>query len=73
MSRRRSRRERDRLGKLAPGEPYFVLRAGDPLAAEHVEAWAVEAALNDYPAARVSEARRTAAAMRRWGRKKTPD
>jgi hypothetical protein len=69
----RSRSKFDCLPRLAPGEPYFVLRAQDRLAPEHVESWAVEAALNGCPAAKVAQARRIAAAMRRWPRRKMPD
>ena len=71
---RRKQSRYDCLLKLAPGEPYFVLRAQDRLAPELVEAWAVEAKLNGCPPAKVVEARAIAKAMRRWpGRKKTPD
>lgn len=69
MSTRRKRTKDDGLATLLPGEPYFVLRAQDPLAAEHVEAWAIEAELNDYPADKVAEARAIAVAMQRWTKK----
>jgi hypothetical protein len=73
MSQRRDRSKYDCLAKLAPAEPYFVLRAQDKLAPEHVEAWAIEAELNGCPAGKVADARSIAAAMRRWPRKKLPD
>lgn len=73
MSRRRSRSNHDCLPRLAPGEPYFVLRAQDMLAAEHIEAWAFEAELNGCPSEKVAEARRIAAAMRDWPSRKMPD
>lgn len=63
----------DSLPKLAPGEPYFVLRGQDRLAPEHVESWAIEAELNGCPPEKVADARRIAEAMRRWAKKKMPD
>lgn len=62
----------DYLSQLASGEPHFVLRAEDPLAPEHVEAWAIEAELNGYPKPEVDEARRIARAMRAWRGMKKP-
>jgi hypothetical protein len=73
MGTRRNRSKYDCLNKLGPDEPRFVLRAQDRLAPELVEAWAVEAELNGCPAAKVACARRIAAAMRRWPRRKMPD
>jgi hypothetical protein len=71
---RHGRRSRfDCLGHLAPDEPYFVLRAQDCLAAEHVETWAIEAQLNGCAPQKVAEARRVAVAMRRWPKRKMPD
>ena len=63
----------DCLDRLADGEPYFVLRAQDQLAPELIEAWAVEAELNECPAAKVADARAIAAAMRHWRKRKMPD
>jgi hypothetical protein len=63
----------DCLSKLAPDEPYFVLRAQDLLAPELVEAWAVEAALNGCAEDKVADARAIAAAMRKWRKRKMPD
>lgn len=63
----------DCLEKLADGEPYFVLRAQDELAPELIEAWAVEAELNDCPPAKVASARAIAKAMRGWRKRKMPD
>ncbi|MGH8572082.1 MAG: aspartate decarboxylase [Gammaproteobacteria bacterium] len=56
----------DCYAKLAPDEPYFVLRAKDPIAPEVVELWvALRKALHgDYP--KLAEARACAEAMRRW-------
>ena len=71
MAARGSRSRLERVEGLAPGEPHFVLRAGDRLAPEHVEAWAIEAELNGYPPARVADARRVAVAMRHWSRRKS--
>jgi hypothetical protein len=59
--------------KLAPGEPYFILRAQDMLAPEHVESWAIEAELNGCPTAKVADARAIAKAMRAWRNCKLPD
>lgn len=73
MSTRRKPSKFDCLSKLAPDEPYFVFRAQDRLAPEHVEAWAFEAEVNGCPKAKVADARRIAAAMRRWRRRKLPD
>lgn len=73
MSQRRNLSKYDCLTKLAPNEPYFVLRAQDRLAPEHVEAWAIEAELNSCPAGKVADARRIADAMRRWPKRKIPD
>jgi hypothetical protein len=63
----------DCLNKLAPGEPYFVLRGQDLLAPELVEAWAIEAELNGCPPAKIADARAIAKAMRRWSKRKMPD
>jgi hypothetical protein len=73
MSRRRKPRGRDGFAGVAAGEPYFILRAGDFLAPEHVEAWAIEAELNGYPRREVAQARAVAAAMRRWAGRKRRD
>jgi hypothetical protein len=63
----------DCIERLADGEPYFVLRAQDRLAPELIEAWAVEAELNDCPADKVADARAIAKAMRGWHKRKMPD
>jgi hypothetical protein len=73
MSTRQSRSRFDCLARLAPDEPYFVLRAQDRLAPEQIEAWAIEAQLNGCGPGKVTEARRIAAAMRRWSKRKMPD
>jgi hypothetical protein len=73
MGTRRNRSNYDCMNKLGPDEPYFILRAQDRLAPELVEAWAVEAQLNDCRGDKIAEARRIAAAMRRWPKRKMPD
>ena len=73
MSTRQSRSRFDCLARLAPDEPYFVLRAQDRLAPEQIEAWAIEAQLNGCGPGKVAEARRIAAAMRHWSKRKMPD
>lgn len=64
------------LEKLKHGEPFFVLRAQDKLAARVVEIWAVLADFLGSPEAKVQEAKETAVAMELWGvghRTKVPD
>ena len=64
----------DCYAKLAPDEPYFVLRAKDPIAPALVELWAelrkaqFARFLNDGGlfAAKLTEARACADEMRRW-------
>jgi hypothetical protein len=73
MATRGGRSRFDCLADLATDEPYFVLRAQDRLAAEQVEAWAIEAQLNGCSPEKVAEARRIAVAMRRWPKRKMPD
>lgn len=63
----------DCIDRLAPGEPYFILRAQDLLAPEHIESWAIEAELNGCPPAKVAEARAIAKDMRNWRKRKMPD
>lgn len=73
MKTRGNRSRYDCLAKLDPAEPYFVLRAQDMLAAELIEAWAIEAELNGCPARKVADARAIAETMRRWPKRKMPD
>lgn len=62
------------LEKIKPGEPFFVMRAQDLTAPEHVENWAKLAEEFGASSAKVEEAQATAKAMREWdGDKKYPD
>lgn len=61
------------LGRAANGEPVFVLRAQDRLAAALVDDWANEAVLSKCPADKVAEARAIAAQMRTWPNRRLPD
>jgi len=63
----------DCLAKLAPDEPYFVLRAQDSEAADLVEVWAIRAQMGGCPNDKVLEAKQVAEEMRRWPKRKTPD
>lgn len=59
------------LGKAAPDEPVFVLRAQDIHAADLVEKWAIWSAQNAPKKAQ--EALLVVEAMRAWPVKKAPD
>lgn len=62
------------LGKAAPNEPVFILRAQDLHADYAVECWADAAAVmlgRDHP--KVQEALALAASMRNWPNRKLPD
>ena len=61
------------LGKAAPDEPVFILRAQDKLAGRLVRIWANWAEDNDCPPAKVKEARELAEAMENWPHRKCPD
>lgn len=61
------------LHKLAPNEPFFVLRAQDLLAPHQVEQWAMNAEKSGCDPAKVLEARRTALDMMSWRGRKYPD
>jgi hypothetical protein len=64
----------DCLKNLAEDEPFFVLRAQDVLAAGLVDLWADKAVYaGRTPIEKIDEARRCAAAMREWPKKKVPD
>lgn len=68
------RRTYDCLPRLAPGEPYFMLRAQDNLAAGLVEQWAIQSKLSGRcPHEKTHEAYEIADRMRRWGAHKDPD
>jgi len=61
------------LGKAAPDEPVFILRAQDVLAARLVEEWAVLADNLGCPQSKVNEAFELAHRMREWPNRKNPD
>jgi hypothetical protein len=61
------------LGKAAPSEPVFILRAQDALAADLVEKWAIWAQAAGCGNDKVREARDLAEEMRRWPVRKNPD
>jgi hypothetical protein len=61
------------LGKAAPDEPVFILRAQDCFAADLVEKWAIWARAAGSPPDKVTEAFALAEEMRRWPKRKTPD
>jgi hypothetical protein len=63
----------DCLAKLAPDEPFFVLRAQDAEAADLVELWALRARAGGCPLDKATEAMQVADEMRRWPRRKHPD
>lgn len=63
----------DCLAKLAPDEPYFVLRAQDALAAELVELWALRAKAANCNNDKVLEAKHVSEEMLRWHIRKNPD
>lgn len=61
------------LGKAAPDEPVFILRASDILAGPVVLMWAMMAAAFSCPEAKVDEANECAKAMMAWPNRKLPD
>lgn len=61
------------LAKLAVGEPFFILRGQDRLSFIVVRGWAMLAAQNGVPFAKVLEAEHKASAMDKWPKKKLPD
>lgn len=61
------------LEKLQPGEPFFVLRGQDKLAAAAVRHWANEGEKAGIPQAKVENARKCAWAMRDHRPLKMPD
>ena len=62
-----------KIPTLVPGEPVFILRGKDALAAATVRAWAVLAKQNGVPVAVVEQALRQADAMEAWEPKGLPD
>jgi hypothetical protein len=75
----KARQEFERLqtqlqdGLISQDEPLFILRAQDILAATTVDQWAdMLEDLEGEGCPKVGEARRLAAAMRRWPRRKVP-
>lgn len=61
------------LGKAAPDEPVFVLRAQDIHAADLVEKWAIWCSAGDTPSDKVTEAHTIAGMMRDWPDRRRPD
>lgn len=62
-----------KLSTLSPGEPIFVLRAGDAVSADAVRAWAALAHRQGTPPEALELALQQADAMEAWPTKKTPD
>lgn len=62
-----------KLSTLSPGEPIFVLRAGDACAADTVRAWATLAHAAGAPLEAVELALQQADRMEQWPDRKTPD
>lgn len=56
-----------------PGEPVFVLRAQDILAAPMVKAWCEMATVLGVDPEKIKRARKVALAMERWPHAKIPD
>jgi len=61
------------LGKAAPDEPVFILRAQDMFSCGLVEAWACAAEQRGVDAVKVKEARQLAVKMRAWPKRRIPD
>lgn len=61
------------LRKLKPGEPWFIVRGQDRLAAGTVRFWANQAESIGAPDSKVASARRCAHAIREYTPKKIPD
>lgn len=59
------------LNKADPGEPVFLLRAKDPLAAQTVRLWAAMAQL-EHGGEKVAEARHLADEMDAWNQHNIP-
>ncbi len=64
----------DCYAKLAPDEPYFVLRAQDAEAADLVELWTLRAAVSgNCSSDKINEAKQVVEEMRKWHVRKHPD
>lgn len=61
------------LEKIPDGEPLFLIRGQDRLAANIVDFWAGAAEARGTPAPKVAEARECSRRMRQWPKKKWPD
>lgn len=61
------------IGKLKPGEPIFILRGQDQIAAEVIRFWARRATQEGVDAAKVADALDDAKAFDAWPTKKLPD
>lgn len=59
--------------KFKPGEPIFILRAQDVLAAGIVETWIVRGKHHGVSPDKLASAQKIADAMREWPTKKVPD
>lgn len=73
IERERAARGEGCLGKAAPDEPVFILRAQDALAADLVELWAIRARSAGCPVDKVREANDLVEEMRKWHTRKYPD
>ena len=62
-----------KLSSLSPGEPIFVIRAGDAVAGDAVRAWAALAYQQGAPAEALELALQQADLMEAWPMKKAPD
>ena len=62
-----------KMPTLAAGEPVFILRGKDALAAQTVRAWAALAQQSGVPVAVVEQALRQADVMEAWEPKGMPD
>lgn len=63
----------DCLAKLAPNEPFFVLRGQDLSAPYLVDAWVDVNRNKGCPPEKLAEAQRVADAMRSWPNRKHAD
>lgn len=66
MSTKQNPGEYDCYAKLAPDEPYFVLRAKDPLAPALIELWAEQRRVQYGVYKKLDEAVACAEKMREW-------
>jgi hypothetical protein len=68
MSTKQNPGQYDCYRKLAADEPYFVLRAKDPIAPALVELWAALRLASEGEYSKLQEARNCAQTMRAWRR-----